>query len=298
MQPVKALGNGFRPAAESRLRASFSSGLALPAPGGGGRVAQENVRHPEVSPGRAAKAHRLPVTPVPVDRRHSAIIALQRSAGNRAVAASLVSACGCGPHADGAAHSSGAATPRARSVVQRFPASVLATPTKWGGTVGKVSRPGEGISGGVYFFNSANQTDDIKRVVIKPVSGQSGLGLETAEQIQFGDRALKAFLGVSTPKSRLVGKGSAEWTELAGIIRPYQPKKPSPPHPDDKNPPRWNDIADSQGIIVMGEVPSGRSLSSMAEKGATDAKARSDLMELVFSHRFVEQLARPAPVTC
>ncbi|MGH9055613.1 MAG: hypothetical protein ACRDYY_07090 [Acidimicrobiales bacterium] len=207
------------------------------------------------------------------------VLSLQRTAGNAAVTSFIASP---GPPPAKPARRAAPALP-----VQRFPATALSAPVEWKKKTASVFRPGEGMSGGVYILTSNEQNPAIKKVVVKPVAGKTGLGLrETGEQLQFGDRALASLLGISTPTTKVVQGGSGEFGELADTIRPHQPPKPPPvegEEPVDDTPKQF---------VVMSEVPSARSIGSFADKAATDKQARTDLFWTVFDPSFVGELAR------
>jgi hypothetical protein len=173
--------------------------------------------------------------------------------------------------------------------VQRFPATALSAPVNWREKTASVFRPGEGVSGGVYILTSNEQNPGIKKVVIKPVSGKTGLGLEeTAEQLQFGDRALSSLLGINTPTTKVVQGGSTEFTSLVDVIRPHEPPKKPPVEGEAEEP----GVAGAKQMVVMSEVPSARSVGSFADKAMTDKTVRADLYWTLFSPTFVDDLAR------
>jgi hypothetical protein len=157
--------------------------------------------------------------------------------------------------------------------VQRFPATALSAPVNWVEKTGSVFRPGGVFSSGVYILTSNEQNPAIKRVMVKPVSGRGLEGIkETAEQLQFGDRALASLLGINTPTTRVLQGGSPEFADLVGVVRPHQP----PPRPQVPGEPPWWDVAEAKQMVVMSEVPSARSVSSLADKAMTDQEAGAD----------------------
>jgi hypothetical protein len=212
------------------------------------------------------------------------VISLQRTAGNAAVTRLLASR----------SNTAGPPQPTAGGglPVQRFPATALSAPVNWAQKTSSVVRPGEGVSGGVYILTS-NETDpDIKRVVVKPVYGKTGLGLkETGEQLHFGDRLLSDLLGISTPTSRVVQGGSTEFTSLMTTVLPHKPPKP-PPAPEGYEEAPWQDLAEAKQFVVMSEVPKARSVGSLAEKAMTDKDARTDFYKTLFNPAFIGELAR------
>lgn len=212
------------------------------------------------------------------------VLSLQRMAGNAAVTRFL-SLPGAPPEG----------RPGRRSApplpIQRFPATALSAPLEWSKKTGSVFRPGEGMSGGVYILTSNEKNPAISKVVVKPVAGKTGLGLsETAEQLQFGDRALAGLLGIHTPTTKVVQGGSAEFRDLVGVIRPHQP--PPPPKVEGEEDDGSHDVGRSKQMVVMSEVPSARSIGSFADKAATDKAARADLFWTVFDPGFIAELAR------
>jgi hypothetical protein len=173
--------------------------------------------------------------------------------------------------------------------VQRFPATALSAPVNWGEKTASVFRPGEGVSGGVYILTSNEKNPAIKKVVVKPVSGKTGLGLEeTAEQLQFGDRALAGLLGINTPTTKVVQGGSTEFAALLAVVRPHEPPKKPPVEGEEPDP----GVAGAKQMVVMSEVPSARSIGSAADKAMTDKDARGDLYWTLFNPTFIEELAR------
>jgi hypothetical protein len=179
-------------------------------------------------------------------------------------------------------------------VVHRFPANVLSAPNVgWAQQTGGARRPGEGISGGVYILSSANRDDPVKQVVVKPVYAEAnGLGnVETGEQLSFADQALSSLLGISTPASRVVTKGTAEFGELLQVCRPYAPARPN----DEQEAALWKDLGDAESFIVMGEVPNAKTLSSLAtQAGQGDTAAMEELTNAIFDPDFLAQLGRLA----
>jgi hypothetical protein len=254
---------------------------------------------------RADATDRTQVTPKPVSPKHPSgraqagpstsqlpgrsalspelVRSLQRTAGNRAVTRSLTPPGSPPPKAR-----DGAPSP---TPVQRFPATALSAPVNWAEKTGSVFRPGEGVSGGVYILTSKERDAAIKKVVVKPVYGATGLGQkEAAEQLQFGDRALSSLLGISTPTTKVVQGGSAEFSGLLGVIRPHQP--PKKPVQEGMEPEAYHDVANAKQLVVMSEVPSARSIGSSADKAMTDKSVRADLFGTLFAPAFIEDLAR------
>jgi hypothetical protein len=179
-------------------------------------------------------------------------------------------------------------------VVHRFPANVLSAPNVgWARQTGGGRRPGEGVSGGVYILSSANQDDPVKKVVVKPVYAEANQigNVETGEQLSFADQALSSLLGISTPASRVVNKGTAEFGELLQVCRPYAPARPT----DVEEAKAWKDLGDAESFIVMGEVPNAKTLSSLAtQAGQGDTAAMDELTNAIFDPDFIAQLGRLA----
>lgn len=183
----------------------------------------------------------------------------------------------------------------AGAAVHRFPATALAGPIGWKEHTPSVRRPGEGVSGGVYILESKDD-EGIKRVVVKPVFGVRGDGVkEDAEQLVFGDQALRELLGIRTPVSRPVQRGSAEFDELLELCLPKAPSGPSKtgdPRTDAQLAESFIHLSEAKSLVIMSEVPEAQSLGSMVRKAGTDRQAARALYDMVFSHDFLAQLGR------
>ena len=206
------------------------------------------------------------------------LLPLQRTAGNRAACQLLLE------------RRRGPSRQRGATAVQRFPATALGAPVDWKALTASVARPGEGISGGVYILTSKQPRPQIPKVVAKPVFGTTGIGTETGEQLTFGDRALARLLDINTPVSKVVNVGQGEHSNLADLLRAHQPPVP----PDNEEAKKWKDVSAAHSFVVMSEVPQARSVSSFADKAATDTGASTDLHRIVFDPNFIRQLARMA----
>lgn len=177
------------------------------------------------------------------------------------------------------------------AVVHRFPATALAGPIGWKQYQPSVRRPGEGVSGGVYILES-EQDGDPTRVVVKPVFGTRGDGAkEDAEQLVFADQALRSLIGVQTPMSRAVNKGSKEFDELLELCLPKAPSGPRP-GADAQETSAFVHLSQAKSFVVMSEVPKAKSLSSMVNSAGTDRRSNRELYDLVFSPDFLSQLGR------
>ena len=211
--------------------------------------------------------------------QHVRFLSLQRAAGNGAVSRLV------------------ADKPRSPSheppvTVSRFAATALSGPTEWAKDTKKVTRPGEGVSGGVYILHS-DPDSEIPRVVVKPIFGErADAQKETAEQLVFADRAL-AMLGISSPVSRPVQAKTPEFDQLLELVTPAAPKAAPENAPEPiKN--SFKHVSAAESFVVMSEVPKGRSLASMAKSAGTDRGASRALYDIVFSHSFLVQLGRVA----
>jgi len=174
--------------------------------------------------------------------------------------------------------------------IHRFPATALsAGPVDWSGETTSVFRPSGGVSGGVYILTSTDTDGGIKKVVVKPIFGASGIGAkETGESLSFGDKALSSLLGISTPTSRPVKGGSAEFAQLVQVCSPHQPAKPEP---DTEGADMWQPLSAAKSFVVMGEVP-GTSVASLADKAATDPASMNALYRSVLDEDFVADMGR------
>lgn len=221
--------------------------------------------------------------------RHILAHELAHTAGAASAPGAATSVLGAATDASGAAANSSA------GVVHRFPATALAGPIGWKGHAPTVKRPGEGASGGVYILESKDD-DGIKRVVVKPVFGVRGDGIkEDAEQLVFGDRALRELMGIKTPMSRPVQRGTPEFGELMELCLPKAPSEPTKtgdPTTDRQLAESFIHLSQAKSFVVMSEVPEAKSLGSMVRKAGTDRQSARALYDMVFSHEFLAQLGR------
>jgi hypothetical protein len=101
---------------------------------------------------------------------------------------------------------------RSSGKIQRFPDAVLTGAyDSWVADQPNVARAGEGAKGGVYFLTSAG---NVPMVVVKPLMD------EAPAQSQFGDAILSTGFGITTPQSRIVRKGTAEFDQLFELVKP------------------------------------------------------------------------------
>lgn len=210
------------------------------------------------------------------DGRFEQFMALQRLAGNSAVNTMI-------------AKSGLAAPPRPPVPVQRFPSTVLTSPTKWSEYTADVERPGEGASGGIYILKSSEEDPAIPKVVVKPVFGENAAQVvESGAQITFGDRALKELFGINTPQSRSVAQGSAEFDELVELCGPKAPPKPTGGMAAEK----WKGLDEAKSFVVMSMVPKGESLQGLVKGASKDPKALQQLHTALFADSFLTQLGK------
>ncbi len=179
-----------------------------------------------------------------------------------------------------------------RHSVRRFPVQALADPPappfSWFDETASVSRSSEGQSGGVFFLKTKNPDDPVQNAVIKPNFGVNANNQsETPEQLVFGDRAISELLGVSTPASRIVKKGTAEFDDL---LKTCLPKDARPTDPDAAA--SWKPLTDAGAFIVMAAVPNASSLTSLAEKAQNDPDAYERFSEAMFTPSFVRDLGK------
>lgn len=218
---------------------------------------------------------------VPLSKR--AVLDLQRSVGNRAVCQLLSGVTPRGGRGERPA-THALRRPPGRLPVQRFPASVAEAPINWQEHPNDISRPGEGASGGIYFLQAKDPQAKVRRVVVKPVFPETAMGTpDSGEQLQFGDRFLSEIFGVSTPKSRVVAKGSGEFGQLLALLDSH--------HTTSQNAPA-QPLTGAKSLVVMSEVPSARSVSSLAEKATKGGGAEQDLSRIIFDPSLVGELAK------
>ena len=178
--------------------------------------------------------------------------------------------------------------------VHRFPATALtAGPVDWSGSAAR--KLGGGVSGGVFEVTSANQQDELKQVMVKPVFGKSGLGTdETGDQLQFGDRALSQLMGIKTPTSRVVNAGTPEYQQIVSLLDPLsvQPQITEGMSDEEKEAAHtWQPISAAKSFVIMGQVP-GSSVASLADKAATDDEAAAKLQRAILDPAFIADVAR------
>ncbi len=212
-----------------------------------------------------------------------AVLDLQRSVGNGAVCQLLSGVAPRGGRGERPAVRA-LRHPRGSLSVQRFPASVAEAPIDWHKHPSDISRPGEGASGGIYFLQAKDPQAKVRRVVVKPVFPETAmLTPDSGEQLQFGDRFLSEILGASTPKSRVVAKGSGEFGQLLTLLESHHATGRTEP---------GQPLTGAKSLLVMSEVPNARSVSSLAEKATRGGRAEDDLSHIIFDPSLVGELAR------
>jgi hypothetical protein len=175
--------------------------------------------------------------------------------------------------------------------IHRFPAtSMTSGPVDWAGQTTNVFRPGEGVSGGVYILSSQAGEGDVEKAVVKPVFGMNGLMVEEhGEQLTFGDKAMAQLIGVSAPMSRVVKKGSAEFTQLLALCQSKEPPKPTELNSQTEG---WKPLTAAESFVVMSEVPKGKSIRGFAEDAATDQNKFNDLYTALFDPDLIFDLGK------
>jgi hypothetical protein len=172
--------------------------------------------------------------------------------------------------------------------IHRFPATALTQgPVDWTALTSSVVKPGEGLAGGVYIMTSNMEDAPIKTAVAKPVF-QAVTTQESGEALKAGDDAMR-MMGLNAPVSRVVKKGTAEYEKLITVTTPKAPPKPNEGEDPDK---LWHPMTDAKSFVVMGEVPDGKSVKSMAEKAGKGGQALTDLTSAVLSEKFLGDLGK------
>jgi hypothetical protein len=170
--------------------------------------------------------------------------------------------------------------------VHRFPATAMSAPVAWKAETGSVFRPGAGVSGGVYILSANDTQSPVQKAVAKPVFGKTAMGEETAEQLVVSDRILGSLLGLRTPTSRIVMKGTAEFDELVATCQHKQPPKADPSDTT------WKPLSEAQSFVVMSEVPNADSIKGLAEDAGDDRGKTADLMRTIFNPAFLRDLGK------
>jgi hypothetical protein len=178
------------------------------------------------------------------------------------------------------------------SMVRRFPASALTDPpvppVNWVNDTASVTRSTEGLSGGVFFVKTRKKDDPIQSLVVKPNFGKNVNNIsETPEQLIVGDRVISQLLGISTPASRIVPKGSPEFDQIVRVTR-RKDQRPTDPMAAAS----WKPMTEAEAVIVMGAVQNAISVSSLANKSSTDKDAYRRLFEAVFDPQFLRDIGK------
>lgn len=181
----------------------------------------------------------------------------------------------------------------AARTVQRFPATALSDPpipqVDWAKDTQSVKRSGEGASGGVYFVKTKNPKDPVQSLVVKPNFGvNANDSAESASQLVLGDRVISSLFGIGAPQSRIVPKGSPEFSEILRIVSPEQDAPPTDPEARKY----WHPLKEAAAFIVMGAVPNAMSLTSLAQKAMDDPEANERLNAALFSESLLFDLGK------
>lgn len=179
-------------------------------------------------------------------------------------------------------------TVQASDGVHRYPDTAMTAPVAWSQQTESVFRPGGGVSGGVYIMKTNVRTDTVQKAVAKPIFGQTLAGEESGEQLVVGDRILGALLGLKTPTSRIVKKGTAEFADLVQVCAPHQP----PVDPNAEGADLWKPLAEAEAFVVMSEVPNAKSVQGLVDDAANDMDGARDLVRTIFNADFLRDLGK------
>ncbi len=103
------------------------------------------------------------------------------------------------------------------TIIQRFPDTALESSAdlNWGKT-NSVSRPGEGVSGGVFIFNDPD--GPIFDLVVKPEYDEEDKTPQSIASGQVSDKLLQS-LGFNVPNSRIVKVNDAEASQILNVAK-------------------------------------------------------------------------------
>jgi hypothetical protein len=160
------------------------------------------------------------------------------------------------------------------TTVQRYTMASMSQPgpINWQQETTSVTRPDEGVSGGVFFFHSDEE------VVVKPERDSSPSAVRALE---------KTLQGANVPTAaslRIVAQGSPE----AGAIKQTMLSKPG--IPADKKPGLANYLDGAAAIMVLPKV-GGKSLSSLLRKAQTQSQV-DELLGIIERPKILNQIGR------
>ena len=165
--------------------------------------------------------------------------------------------------------------------VQRYPATSLQSPVglDWPGDTKKVIRPSEGISGGVFIFES--ESEPIKHLVVKPeyAEGQKRI-LNTKSSGEFSGKFLNLG-GIPTPDQRLVHLESDEANAIMDTAA--QKGKPIP-----------NELVDPNAFMADEGVPIAFLTVMGKAKGGSLSGALKDAKNITGSFELIDRLNNQA----